>query len=311
MVAWPAASHAQQSPTIGLLSPAAAPEWAQVAIRTGLADQGFVEGRNLVIVSRSADGQVDRLPALAADLVSQKVAVICTTGGPLPTRAAKAATTTIPIVFAYGGDPVADGLVASLSRPGGNATGATFIGIALTTKRLQLLHEIAPQATDLALLVNPTGTLSDGQVKDARAAMASMGLRLHVLNAATDGEIDAAFDTIARDRIGGVLIGTDPTFAFKYRDKLIGLAARHRLPAVYDARDFAEAGGLVIYGSNVSDTWQQAGRYVGRILKGEKPADLPVQQATRYETIVNLKTAKAQGIDIPRQVLLDADETIE
>jgi putative tryptophan/tyrosine transport system substrate-binding protein len=311
IAAGPSATHAQQRATVGLLSSATMAEWAQVAVRKGLADEGFVEGRNLIIVTRSAEGQLDRLPALAADLVGQKVAAIFAAGGPVPTRAAKAATASIPIVFAYGGDPVADGLVPSLSRPGGNVTGATFIGISLTAKRLQLLHEIAPKATELAILVNPNGTLAESQVKDAQAAMAHMGLRLRVLNAVTDAEIDAAYATMAQDRIGGVLVSTDPTFGFKFRDKLIGLAARHRLAAVYDSRDFAKAGGLIIYGSNLGDTWRQAGRYVGRILKGEKPADLPVLQATRYETIVNLKTAKALGIEIPQKVLLDADETIE
>ena len=311
IAAVPSATRAQQPATIGLLSSATMAEWAQVAVRKGLGDQGFVEGRNLAIVARSAEGQLDRLPALAADLVGHKVAVLFAAGGPVPTRAAKAATATIPIVFAYGGDPVADGLVASLSRPGGNVTGATFIGISLTAKRLQLLHEIAPQATDLAILVNPNGTLAESQVTDAQAAMSAMGLRLHVLKAVSDAEIDSAFAAIEPDKIGGVLVSTDPTFGFKFRDKLIGLAAHYRIPTIYDSRDFAEAGGLIIYGSNLADTWRQAGRYVGRILKGEKPADLPIVQATRYETIVNLKTAKALGLAIPQRVLLDADETIE
>jgi putative ABC transport system substrate-binding protein len=311
IAAMPSATRAQQRATIGLLSSATMADWAQVAVRRGLADEGFVEGRNLVIITRSAEGQLDRLPALAADLVGLKVSAIFAAGGPVPTRAAKAATATIPIVFAYGGDPVADGLVPGLSRPGGNVTGATFIGISLTAKRLQLLHEIAPKATDLAILVNPNGTLAESQIKDAQAAMEAMGLRLHVLNAVTDVEIDAAFAAIDQNRIGGVLVSTDPTFGFKFRDRLIDMAARHHLPAIYDSRDFAEAGGLIIYGTNLGDTWRQASRYVGRILKGEKPADLPILQATRYETIVNLKTAKAQGMAIPQRVLLDADETIE
>ena len=280
-------------------------------MRQGLGDDGYIEGRNLVILSRSAEGQLDRLPALAGELIGRQVAVIFAAGGPLPTRAAKAATASTPIVFAYGGDPVADGLVPSLSRPGGNVTGATFIGISLTAKRLQLLHEIAPGATEFAIVVNPKGTLAESQVKDAQAAMQSLGLGLQVVVAGDGAEIDAAFAALEKRKIGGVLVSTDPTFAFLYRDRLIALAARHRIPAMYDSRDFAEAGGLIIYGSNLADTWRQAGGYVGRILKGAKPANLPILQATRYETIVNLRTARALGIDIPQRVLLDADEAIE
>jgi putative ABC transport system substrate-binding protein len=307
----PAASAAQTRATVGLLSTSSLPAFAQAAARQGLADQGYVEGRTLTLVERSAEGQLDRLPALARELVALKVDAIFATGGPLPARAAKAATTSIPIVFAYGGDPVADGLVPSLGRPGGNVTGATFIGVALVAKRVQLLHEISPTATDLAILINPTGTLAESQARDAQAAVENLGLHLHVLNAASDAEIEAAFATMVERKVGGVLIGTDPAFGFRYRDKLVGLAGHHRLPAIYGSRDFIDAGGLIVYGSRLSDTWRQAGRYVGRVLKGEKPADLPIQQATRYETIVNLKAARAQGIAIPQRVLLDADETIE
>jgi putative ABC transport system substrate-binding protein len=310
-LALPAAGGAQTRPVIGLLSSSTLREWGQVAVRKGLADEGYVEGRNVAIVERSAQGQLDRLPGLALEFVAQKVAAIFATGGPVPVRAAQAATATIPIVFAYGGDPVADRLVQSLSRPGGNVTGATAISVSLVAKRLQLLHELSPKATDLAILTNPTGTLAESQTKDAQEAMKSLGLRLRVFNAGSDAEIEGAFATMSEDKVGGVLISIDPTFIFKYRDRLIELAAHYRLPAIYGSRDYAEAGGLIVYGTSLTDTWRQAGRYLGRVLKGERPADLPVLQATRYEMIVNLRAAKAQGIAIPQRVLLDTDETIE
>jgi putative tryptophan/tyrosine transport system substrate-binding protein len=314
-VVWPAGARAQPAPTvgptIGLISSQDIADWVIGAVRKGLGEAGYVEGRNLTIVYRAAEGQANRLPAMAAELVNARVAAILATGGPLPTRAAKAATTTIPIVFAYGGDPVADGLVASINRPEANVTGATFIGAALTAKRLELLRELVPRATDVALLVNPTNTLAKGQAEDATAAANTLGLNLHVINASNAGEMDEAFATIGRLKIELAVVGVDPTFGFLLRDQIIALAARYRIPTMGEARVQVEAGSLISYGPVLPDTWQQAGGYLGRILKGAKPSDLPILQPTRFELVINLKTAKALGLEVPPKLLAIADDVIE
>jgi putative tryptophan/tyrosine transport system substrate-binding protein len=299
------------APVIGYLTSTTLADWAVAATRKGLDEAGYVEGRNLTVLYRSADGQFDRLPALAADLVSRQVSVIFAAGSPVPARAAKAATTTIPIVFAYGGDPVADGLVASFNRPGGNVTGATFLGSALTGKRMELLHEIVPRAVDVALLVNPNGTLAEGQIENAQAATRALGLRLHVINGGDEGEIDDAFATMSRLKVGALLISTDPMLGFARRDQLVALASRYRIPTMYDSRPAAAGGGLISYGTTLSDTWRDAGLYVGRILKGEKPSALPIIQSSKFEMIINLGTAKTLGLDIPSRLLATADDVIE
>ena len=310
---WPFAARAQQAPaaTIGLLTALNLAEWATKAIQKGLDETGYLEGRNLTIISRSAEGQFDRLPALAADLVKSQVAVILATGSPVPARTAKAATITIPIVFAYGGDPVADGLVASFNRPGANVTGATFSGAALMGKRMELLREIVPQASDVALLVNPKGTLAEAQIRDATAAAQTLGQRLHVLNVSTESEIDDAFAEMSRLKVGAFIVSTDPFFGFLGRDRLVTLAPRYKIPSIFNARVDTDVGGLISYGANLPDTWRQAGVYVGRILKGEKPSDLPVMQPTKFEMVINLKVAKALGLDISPTLLSRADEVIE
>lgn len=287
------------------------PDWAMNAIRAGLDEAGFVEGRNLAIAVRSAEGQFDRLPALAADLVERKVRVILATGSPVPARTAKAATSRIPIVFAYGGDPIVDGLVDSLNQPGGNVTGATFIGSELLAKRMELLRQIVPQATDVALLVNPKGTLAERQVRDGTAAAQTLGQRLHILNTSTESDIDAAFATMSQLKIGAFIVSTDPFFGFIGRDRLVMQAQSYKIPGIYNGRDELGAGGLVSYGPRLPDTWQQAGLYVGRILHGEKPSDLPVMRPTRFEMIINLTTAKELKLTIPPTLLGLADEVIE
>jgi putative ABC transport system substrate-binding protein len=264
----------------------------------------------LAIVYRSANGKFDRLAELATDLVDRQVSVILAIGGPIPARAAKATTSTIPIVFAYGGDPVSDKLVTSLNRPSGNATGITFIGTTLTTKKLELLREIAPGATDIGLLVNPTGTLAEMQIKAVKEAIQRLGQRLHVANVSSGDEIDAALATLSQSKTGALLVGTDPLFGSEAH-QLTALAARYKIPAIYNLREYCEAGGLMSYGANRLDTWRQAGVYVGRILKGEKPANLPVLQPTKFELVINLKTAKALGLTVPPTLLARADEVIE
>lgn len=285
-------------------------DWAIRAFHQGLNEAGYVEGRNLVIISRSAQGRLDRLPALAADLVNNRVSVILATGGPVPARAAKAVTAQIPIVFAYGGDPVADGLVASFNQPEANVTGATFVSSALTGKRLGVLREIAPQIVDVALLVNPKGTLAASQVKDAKEATQALRQRLHVVNASNESELEEAFETMGRSKVNGLVVGVDPLYGFVLFKNIVALAARYNVPAIYNSRAFVDSGGLISYGPTLPDTWRQAGIYVGRILKGDKPADLPVMQPTKYETIVNLRTAKALGLTLPQTLLATADEMV-
>jgi len=312
VVAWPQATHAQQRAMsfIGLLTAANLNFDQFKSIQKGFNETGYVEGRNLAIIYRSADSQFDRLSMLAADLVDRKVSVILAIGGPVPARAAKAATSEIPIVFAYGGDPVSDGLVASLNRPGRNVTGVTFIGAMLTAKKLELLREIAPGVTDIGLLINPAGTLAETQIKDMKAAVQGFGQRLHVANVSSQGEFDAAFTAIGQLKVGALVVGTDPIFAGS-RGQLIALAARYKIPAIYNTREYAKAGGLMSYGGSLTDAWRQAAVYVGRILKGQKPADLPVLQPTKFELVINLKTAKAIGLTVPPTLLARADEVIE
>jgi putative tryptophan/tyrosine transport system substrate-binding protein len=309
--AWPIVARAQQRPTLGLLSSNEMADWAIKPFRAGLEEGGYVEGRNLTVIYRSAGGQFDRLPALAAELVKNQVSIIFATGSPVPARTAKAATSTIPIVFAYGGDPVSDGLVASFNRPGGNVTGATFIGTALTSKRMELLREILPHVSDVGLLVNPKGTLADVQIKEATVAARALGLSLHVVNAISESEFDEAFATMGRLKVGAYLASTDPLFGFNGRGLHITKALPYGIPAICNGRVDAVAGGLVSYGADLPDTWRQAGVYVGRILKGEKPSDLPVVQPTKFELVINLKTAKQLGIEIPPTLLNRADEVIE
>ncbi len=308
---WPAVAPAQQQPRLGILTSGEIADWAIDGFRAGLKDGGYVEGRNLIVVYRSAENQFDRLPALAAELVNSQVSVIFATGSPVPARTAKAATPTIPIVFAYGGDPVGDGLVESFNRPGGNVTGATFIGTALMAKRMELLREILPQVSDVALLVNPKGTLADVQTREATAAAQALRLTLHVINTISENEFDEAFATMSRLKVGAFLVSTDPLFGFNGRGLHITTGLRHGIPAICIGRGDVEAGGLFSYGANLADTWRQAGVYVGRILKGEKPSELPVVQPTKFELLINLKTAKQLGIDISPTLLARADEVIE
>jgi putative ABC transport system substrate-binding protein len=309
--AWPTAVQAQQRPTLGLLSSGEMADWAIKTFRAGLEESGYVEGRNLTVIYRSAENQFDRLPALAAELVNSQVSVIFATGSPVPARTAKAATPSIPIVFAYGGDPVSDGLVASFNRPEGNVTGATFIGTALTAKRMGLLRDILPQVSDVALLVNPKGTLAEGQIGEAKAAAQTLGLALHIINASSESEFDEAFATMSRMKVGAFFPSTDPLFGLNGRGLHITMAYRYGIPAFCNGRVDAVAGGLVSYGPDLADTWRQAGVYVGRILKGAKPSELPVVQPTKFDLVINLKTAKLLGIDIPLAILTRADEVIE
>jgi len=311
--AWPLAARAQQPgklPTIGFLGNDAATwtDWT-AAFRQGLKEAGYVEGQNATIEYRWAEGHYDRLPALAADLVGRKVTVIAATSTPAA-LAAKAATATVPIVFTTGGDPIKLGLVASLNRPGGNITGVSSLISELGTKRLGLLRELVPSATVIATLVNPNFPDADGQLRDAEAGARALGLQLIVLRAGTEREIDAAFATMAQ-RGGGVLdVSVDPFFVER-RDHIVALAASYAIPAMYPLRDFAVAGGLMSYGTDFADSYRQAGIYTGRIVKGEKPADLPVQRSTKFEFVINLKTAKALGLSVPNSMQLLADKVIE
>jgi putative tryptophan/tyrosine transport system substrate-binding protein len=309
--AWPVVVRAQQPATqvIGFLGigPPVASNLA--GLRKGLGEAGFAEGRNVAIVFRNTE-QYDQLPALASDLVQQKVAVIVTASSVDAARAAKAATTTIPIVFALGTSPVEVGLVPSLGRPGGNATGVTYLAEELAPKRLELLRELVPQATTVAHLVNPSNSATESNIRNAQAAASRTGQRIIVVGASTAREIEAAFEIIVRERAGGLLIGGD-AFLNSRREQIVTLAARHALPAVYFDPNFTEAGGLVSYSDDRIESWRQAGLYVGRILKGEKPADLPVLQPTKFELKINLKTARALGIDFPPSFHLRATEVIE
>jgi putative ABC transport system substrate-binding protein len=308
---FPAAAQNATKAVIGLLTTAPPGAGVLVGIQKGLGERGYVEGRNVTIIARSAGGNFERLPVLAAELVAAQVSVILAQGGPDPARAAKAATGTIPIVFVYGGDPVLDGLVASLNRPGGNVTGATFIGTALVGKALQLLRELLPGMAEVALLVNRRSTIAELQIKAAEAAAPTLGLRLRVVDAGSAGEIDKAFETIAQAKVDALLVSTDPTLGNPHSEQIIALAARYRIPAIYSTRREDDAGALMSYGASVSEAAQQAAVYVGRILDGEKPSDLPVLQPTTFRLVINLGTAKALGLTVPPTLLARADETIE
>jgi putative tryptophan/tyrosine transport system substrate-binding protein len=312
--AWPLAARAQQAPmpVIGFLSARSAKDSMVnvAAFGKGLEEAGFVEGKNLSTEYRFADGQLDRLPELAADLVRRPVAVLVTVGGANSALVAKKATSTIPIVFVIGGDPVALGLSSSLSRPDGNATGMTIISVDLTQKRLGLLRELVPSATALAALVNPNTPEGRAQGADMRAAVQSLGLNLRILEAGDEKAIEKAFATLAQDKVDALLVGSDPVFSV-HRDKLVALVAAAALPAIYQLRDFAVAGGLTSYDPDIADAHRQVGVYTGKILKGAKPADLPIQQPTTFNLVLNLKTAKALGITVPPALLARADEVIE
>jgi putative tryptophan/tyrosine transport system substrate-binding protein len=312
-MAYPLLAGAQQQPmpVIGYLS-AGAPEsddFRLTAFRQGLNETSYVEGQNVAIEYRWAQGQNDRLPALAAELVRRQVTVIATVGPP-PLFAVKAATSTIPIVFVVGIDPVESGLVASLNRPGGNITGVALISAELAGKRLDLLHELMPTAALVALLVDPSNPTSDPQTRNLQDAARSLGLALHVLRASTASEIDAAFDAIIELRAGALVLGSGPFFT-NQRAQIVALAARHAMPAIYGSRLFPVAGGLMSYGADLADSFRQAGVYTGKILKGARPADLPVEQVVKIELVINLATAKALGLTVPMTLLGRADEVVE
>jgi putative tryptophan/tyrosine transport system substrate-binding protein len=313
VAAWPLAARAQQlMPLIGFLSVTFAGEQPHLAaFREGLSETGYVEGHNVSIDYRWAEGQYNRLPELAADLIRHHVSVIVTPLSAPAALAAKAATTTIPIVFSVGDDPVKLGLVASLARPDGNATGINFFSTELTAKRLGLLHELLPKAARIGVLVNPTNVeTTEKALKDVNAAANALGLQIQILNASDGDEIDAAFTTLVSDRADALFVGPDAFFVSR-RVQIAILAARHMVPAIYTIRDYAEAGGLISYGTDVADSLRQQGVYVGRILKGTKPTDLPVVQSTKFELVINLRTAKAFGLEVPATLLSGADEVIE
>jgi putative ABC transport system substrate-binding protein len=312
-VAWPLAARAQQRtmPVIGFLHGASPEGYGPMltALRQGLREAGYAEGQNVTIEYRWAEGHYDRLAALAADLVHRQVAVIVAAGTP-PAFAAKAATSTIPIVANVGIDPVQAGLIASLNRPGGNVTGIAILTAELAAKRVELLHELLRTSTAVAILVNPTTPRADAEIKGAREAARSLALELDVLNATTASEIDAAFGRLIELRAGALVVSVDP-FLTNQRQQIVALAERRSVPAIYGLREFAIAGGLMSYGNDLADTYRQLGVYAANLLKGAKPADLPVQQVVKVELVVNLKTAKALGITLPTALLVRADEVIE
>ena len=312
-IVWTIAAPAQQAmPVIGYLaSGSPGPSAPNVAaFRQGLSETGWVEGQNVAIEYRWAEGRYDRLPALAADLVGHKVDVIVASGSLPPALAAKSATSTIPIVFASVGDPVAAGLVASLAQPGGNLTGLSTMTTELAAKRLELLSELVPQARVIALLVNPNNPATEPLIRDTQEAARAKGVQLPILKAGTEGEIDAAFATLVQLHAGALVVAAE-SFFFSRRDQFVALAARHAVPAIYEWREVAALGGLVSYGPSLLANYRQVGIYVGRILKGAKPADLPVQQPTTFELVVNLNAAKALGLTVPPALLAAADEVIE
>jgi ABC-type uncharacterized transport system substrate-binding protein len=314
MVAWPLAARAQQPtlPVVGYLSARSPDESVHVvaAFRSGLAENGYVEGQNVTIEYRWALGQYDRLLAMAAELARRPVAVLAATGGQPAALAAKAATASIPIVATFSDDPVASGLVASLNQPGGNVTGISNLATTLEPKRLGLLRDLVPQAVTFGVLLNPTFPATASQLRDMQEAARTLGLQIHVLRASTDREIDTAFDSVAQHRIPALAVAADPFFNSR-RDKLAALAARHAIPTMYAFSEFAVAGGLMSYGIDLADVYRQIGVYAGRVLKGVKPADLPVLQPTKFEFVINLKTAKTLGVSISDNLLSLADEVIE
>jgi ABC-type uncharacterized transport system substrate-binding protein len=310
--AWPLAAHAQQPvmPVIGFLRSTTLADAAHLvtAFRQGLKEAGFVEGQNVAVEYRSAEGRPDRLPALVAELIRRPVNVIV--ANVLAALAAKAATTTVPIVFATGGDPVVDGLVNSLNRPGGNITGVSFLGAALGAKQLELLRQLVPKATLMAALVDRVRDPGEIQLRNVQEAARSVGLQLRVVKASNEREIDAAFASLIQQRADALISGGG-AFFFSRRNQIIALAMRYAVPAIYPLRDFPAAGGLMSYGASNTDAYRQVGVYTGRILKGEKPAELPVMQPTKFELVINVKTAKALGLEVPDRLLALADEVIE
>jgi putative ABC transport system substrate-binding protein len=314
VAAWPLVARAQQAamPVIGFLNvQSASGRPHQVdAFRRGLAEVGYIENGNVAIEYRWAENQSDRLPELAADLVRRQVAVIVATGGAQTALAAKAATSAIPIVFTTGSDPVSAGLVPSLNRPGGNVTGVSFLTGALAAKRLGLIHEIMRSPATIAVLINPQGPDAASQLKDVRSASQAIGQPIHIVMASTQAEIDAAFPEMSQNRAAALIVGADPFFNDR-RQQIVALAARSSLPAVYESREFVLVGGLMSYGASITDAYRQAGVYTGRILKGEKPAELPVTQAIKFEFVFNSKTAKTLGLELNPQLLATADEVID
>ena len=313
-VAWPLGVRAQQGamPVIGFLNSGSPAERAPfvAAFRQGLKETSFVEGQTVAIEYRFAEGRYDRLPSLASDLVRRQVAVITATGNTVSPLAAKGATTTIPIVFVAGSDPVRDGLVASFNRPGGNITGVSIISSALVSKQFELLHELVPQVVVVRILLNPSNPNVGFELSDLQSAAQTMGLQLAVLQASTESGIEAAFATLVQQRAGALLVEPD-TFFLDRREQLVSLAARHAIPAVYSNRGYPEVGGLMSYGASITDTYRQTGVYAGRILKGAKPADLPVTQATKFELVINHQTARTLGLAVPASLLSLADEVIK
>jgi putative ABC transport system substrate-binding protein len=314
LAAWPIAARAQHPavPVIGYLSSRSPADTAALvaAFRKGLGEAGFVEGQNVAIEYRWAEGQYDRLPALAADLVGHGVAVVVTTGGEPSALAAKAATSTIPIVFTAGGDPVKIGLVESLNRPGGNATGISVLTTAPESKRLGLLHELVPGARTVGVLIDPYYQEAEAQAQELREAADTLGQPIHIAYAKSDAELELAFETLVREGADALLVGADPFFDTR-RDRIIAFAARRRLPAVYQFREYVVGGGLMSYGVDLPAGYRQVGNYAGQILKGAKPADLPIVQSIRFEFVINLKTAKSLGLEVPAMLLARADEVIE
>jgi putative ABC transport system substrate-binding protein len=312
--AWPLAARAQQpaKPVIGFLSTRSATDSARLvaAFAKGLEEVGFSEGKNVSVDYRYANGRLDQLPELATELIHKPMAVLVAAGGSSSAVAARAATSSIPIVFVIGGDPVSLGLATSLSRPGGNATGITIITGDLASKRLGLLRELVPKAASFAALTNPNTPEGQRQAADMRDAAQALGLKLRLLEASDDKGIDNAFAALARDKVDAFLLGSDPVFDV-YRDKLVALVATAAILAIYQFRDFAMAGGLMSYDPDIRDAYRQAGLYAGRVLKGARPADLPIQQPTKFQFVINLKTAKTLGLDIPQALLARADELIE
>jgi putative ABC transport system substrate-binding protein len=314
LIPLPILARAQSAtkPVIGFLCGESPDRWVRLvaAFGQGLKETGYVEGSNVTIDFRWAEGRDERLPAMAADLVRRQVAVLVATGGGNPVLAAKAATSTIPIVFTLGGDPVKLGVVTSLGRPGGNITGSWFRTADVTEKRLQLLHDLVPRASVVAMLMAPDNPSAEGVARQAQAAAHSLGLEIHVMKARTEKEIDAAFASLAQLRAGALLIGPDGFF-FDRRAQITALAKRYAVPACYDLREFVEAGGLMSYGAYLPEVYREAGVYTGRILNGAKPADLPILQPSRVDLVINLKTAKMLGLTIPQSIQMRADELIQ
>jgi putative tryptophan/tyrosine transport system substrate-binding protein len=310
--AWPLVARAQPGavPVIGYLSGGLDAGPAVTAFHQGLGELGYVDGRNVEVLHRSAEGLYERLPELARDLVNRRVALIFASVPVLAVLAAKSATATTPIVFVNGVDPVELGLVASLNRPSGNITGVNFLVISLTAKRLEVLKQLAPAATSIGFLVNPTNLATEAQIRGAESAARSLGVRLVILHASTPDDIEAAFASLVGRQISALLGGAD-ALLFSQRRQIAALAIQHAIPAIYEFREFVEAGGLMSYGTRLADAYRLAGTYAGRILEGEKPADLPVQQSTKFELVINLKTAKALGLMVPPTLLARVDEVIE